>query len=129
MLERELPINDSSIRNSWACALDWYRKPYDSVKRSKQAKLIEAIKDGIEPQLIRSGLPLNNVPALHRLYESNSTWTVQMARNLYPGEYPTLSVHASSATAFGLKYVEYMIDRKLDAQQPLPSWIGEWITK
>lgn len=123
------PMNDPTMRDVWCWALGWFRmsgSALDRHKRLMQVKLVEAIKDEIDSQLQQKGLPLYNVPALHQLYELNNKWLFEIARRLYPKDWQRLSLQTTTAAAFGLRYVEYMVNRKLDANKPLPHWVGEW---
>jgi hypothetical protein len=111
--------NLTSMRDVWCWALSWFLKPPSSFeKRAKQAQLVEAIK--VE---LRS---IEDVEGLHDLYCRDSRWCLQLARQQFPREWPTLGVHATTAAAYGLRFVELMTARPLDAREPLPRWVGEW---
>lgn len=111
--------NLTGMRDVWCWALSWFLKPPSSRdKRAKQAALVEAIKAELKR--------VEQVEALHDLYSRDSRWCLQLARQLYPREWPTLGVHATTAAAYGLRFVELMTTRELDARDPLPRWVGEW---
>jgi hypothetical protein len=110
---------NTGMRDVWCWALSWFLKPPSSFeKRAKQAQLVEAIK--------RELGKVQAVEDLHELYCRDSRWCLRLARQLFPREWPTLGVHASTAAAYGLRFVELMTGRTLDARQPLPRWVGEW---
>lgn len=92
-----------------------------------QSVLVQAIKEEILNQLTERGVALS-VKELHELYAENafSLRSLQIARERFPRQWSTLSIHATTAVAFGLAYVEMMTRRKLDAREPLPHWLGEW---
>jgi hypothetical protein len=111
--------NLSGMRDVWCWALSWFLKPPSSLdKRAKQAALVEAIKHELRD--------VGDVEALHDYYCRDSRWCLQIARQMYPREWPTLGVHATTAAAYGLRFVEMMTQRPLDARQQLPRWVGEW---
>jgi hypothetical protein len=111
--------NLSGMRDVWCWALSWFIKPpSNGEKRARQALLVEAIKGELR------GVEL--VEELHGRYCQDSRWCLQIARRLYPRDWPTLGVHATTAAAYGLRYVELMTGRRLDAREPLPRWVGEW---
>jgi hypothetical protein len=111
--------NLSGMRDVWCWALSWFLKPPSNCeKRARQAVLVESIK----LELHRVEL----VEELHDLYCRDSRWCLQIARQLYPRDWPTLGVHATTAAAYGLRFVELMTGRSLDAREPLPRWVSEW---
>jgi hypothetical protein len=111
--------NLSGMRDVWCWALSWFLKPPSSAeKRAKQAALVEAIKAELRG--------VEAVEDLHELYARDSRWCLQLARQHFPRDWPTLGVHATTAAAYGLRFVELMTARSLDAKQPLPRWVGEW---
>lgn len=111
--------NLTGMRDVWCWALSWFLKPPSSPeKRAKQAALVEAIKAELHP--------IEGVEGLHDMYCRDSRWCLQLARQHFPREWPTLGVHATTAAAYGLRFVELMTGRQLDARRPLPKWVGEW---
>ena len=74
----------------------------------------------------RAGIVTEHVEGLHDMYCKDSRWCLQLARQLFPADWPTLGVHATTAAAYGLRFVELMTCRPLDARQALPRWVGEW---
>jgi hypothetical protein len=111
--------NLTGMRDVWCWALSWFLKPPSSAeKRSHQAQLVEAIKAELR-QVV-------TVEELHDLYCRDSRWCLQIARQLFPRDWPTLGVHATTAAAYGLRFVELMTNRRLDARDSLPRWVGEW---
>lgn len=111
--------NLTGMRDVWCWALSWFLKPPSSHdKRAKQAELVEAIA----AELRR----VDAVEALHEMYGRDSRWCLQLARQHFPRDWPTLGVHATTAAAYGVRFVELMTGRRLDARQPLPRWVGEW---
>ena len=109
----------NGIRDVWSWALSWFVKPpSDPQKRARQTVLIEAIV-----QQLRG---LDTVGDLHTWYTADTRWTLETAKQLYPRDWPTLGVHACTGAAYGLRYVEIQTGQRLDARQPLPTWIGEW---
>ncbi|TAK20143.1 MAG: hypothetical protein EPO26_18780 [Chloroflexota bacterium] len=111
--------NLTGMRDVWCWALSWFLKPPSSPdKRSKQAALIELIKCELRR--------VESVEALHDLYSQDSRWCLQLARNHFPRDWPSLGVHATTAAAYGLRFVELMTRRDLDARDVLPRWVGEW---
>jgi hypothetical protein len=111
--------NLTGMRDVWCWALSWFLKPPSSPeKRAKQAALVEAIKAELRP--------IEAVEGLHDMYCRDSRWCLQLARQHFPRDWPTLGVHATTAAAYGLRFVEMMTGRPLDARQPLPKWVGEW---
>jgi hypothetical protein len=107
------------MRDVWCWALSWFLKPPSNFdKRAKQAELVEAIKGDLRA--------INDVEGLHDRYCRDSRWCLQVARQHFPREWPTLGVHATTAAAYGLRFVELMTGQPLDARQPLPRWVGEW---
>jgi hypothetical protein len=111
--------NLTGMRDVWCWALSWFLKPPSSVaKRAKQAALVEAIKAELRS--------VDAVEGLHERYGRDSRWCLQLARQQFPTDWPTLGVHATTAAAYGLRFVELMTSRSLDARQPLPRWLGEW---
>lgn len=108
----------AGMRDVWCWAVSWFRKPPgDPVKRARQAELIAALQAQLGGE-VSSG-------ALHARYAGDSRWCLETARRLYPGAWPTLGVHACTATAYGLRYVELVTGRPVDARA-LPAWLGEW---
>ena len=117
--ESEQRENLTSMRDVWCWALSWFLKPPSSIeKRVKQASLVEVIKAEL--------LSIDNVEGLHDLYGRDSRWCLQLARQEFPRDWPTLGVHATTAAAYGLRYVELMTRQSIDARQPLPRWVAEW---
>jgi hypothetical protein len=111
--------NLTGMRDVWCWALSWFLKPPSSAeKRARQAQLVEAIKAELRS--------VATVEELHDLYCRDSRWCLQIARQLYPRDWPTLGVHATTAAAYGLRFVELMTNRPLDARDVLPRWVGEW---
>ena len=111
--------NVSGMRDVWCWALSSFLKPPSSVdKRAKQAALVEAIKAELRS--------VDAVEGLHELYCRDSRWCLHLARQHFPRDWPTLGVHAATAAAYGLRFVELMTARSLDAKKPLPRWVGEW---
>ena len=111
--------NLTAMRDVWCWALSWFLKPPSSYeKRAMQAALVEAIKDELRN--------VEQVEGLHDMYCKDSRWCLQLARQLFPADWPTLGVHATTAAAYGLRFVELMTCRPLNAREPLPRWVGEW---
>ena len=116
--ERSNP-NLTGMRDVWCWALSWYVKPPPSAeKHAQQAALIEAIKAGLQD--------IEIVEALHERYCADSRWCLNLARTMFPREWSRLGVHATTAAAYGLRYIELMTNRAIDAREPLPRWVGEW---
>lgn len=117
--ESEQRENLTTMRDVWSWALSWLmRSTSASERRAKQAEVVEAIK--------RQLGTVESIEALHDLYTRDSRWCVQVARRLYPADWASLGVHATSAAAFGLRYVELATGKSLDARKQLPRWLGEW---
>jgi len=117
--EPEQRENATGMRDVWSWALSWFMRPPNSPeKRAKQAEVIDGIKWHLHST--------TSIAALHELYGRDSSWCVQIARRLYPTEWATLGIHATTAAAFGLRYVELTTGKSLSARQPLPRWLGEW---
>lgn len=121
--------NLTGPRDVWIWALSWFSKPpSDAAKRSKQAALIQAIKDQLahEGSVEEIGAVWRRIGGLHDLYCQDSRWCLQLARQMFPREWPQMGVHACTAAAYGLRYVEMMTGKRLDAREPMPRYIGEW---
>jgi hypothetical protein len=124
MSEERLGFSDqrenlTGMKDVWCWALSWFLKPPSSYdKRAKQAQLVQSIKEQLQG--------LDQVEGLHDLYSRDSRWCLELARQQFPRDWATLGVHATTATAYGLRYVELMTNRPLDAREPLPRWVGEW---
>jgi hypothetical protein len=111
--------NVAGMRDVWCWGLSWFLKPASNPeKRAKQAQLVEDIKAELRA--------IEAVGELHELYCRDSRWCLQIARKDFPRDWPTLGVHATTAAAYGLRFVEVMTGRQLDAREPLPRWVGEW---
>ena len=111
--------NMNGMRDVWCWALSWYLKPpQNREKRIKQSQCVEAIKQELKS--------ITSVQELHNCYTQDSKWCLQIARELYPRDWPSLGVHATSAAAYGLRYVELMVNKPLNAKETLPKWVGEW---
>ncbi len=109
----------TGMRDVWCWATSWFLKPPASFeKRAKQAQLVESIKAELRT--------IDQVEGLHDRYCRDSRWCLQLARQQFPREWPTLGVHATTAAAYGLRYVELLTGRTFDAREPLPRWVGEW---
>lgn len=108
----------SEMRDVWSWALSWFVKPpSDAAKRARQAELVGAYL--VE---LRS---ISTVEGLHERYCRDSRWCLDVARRLFLRDWPTLGVHACTATAYGVRYVEILTGRALDPRN-LPAWVGEW---
>ena len=121
-MSHELPpdqrINGMDIKDVWCWALSWFLKPpANPDKRGKQAVLVQTIK--LELKNIK------DVPSLHERYASESPRCLIIAREIFPNEWTTLSAHTTAA-AYGLRFVELMTRREINATKPLPRWVGEW---
>ncbi len=111
--------NLTGMRDVWCWALSWFLKPPTSPeKRAKQAALVQAIKSELRHVYAADDL--------HDLYTGDSRWCLQIARQEFPREWPTLGVHAATAAAYGLRFVEIMTGHDVDAREVLPRWLGEW---
>ncbi|HEV8634109.1 MAG TPA: hypothetical protein VG370_07705 [Chloroflexota bacterium] len=111
--------NLTGMRDVWCWALSWFLKPpANGQKRARQALLVESIKRELQK--------VQAVEELHDRYCQDSRWCLQIARQLFPQDWPTVGVHATAAAAFGLRFVELMTGRSLDAREPLPRWVSEW---
>jgi hypothetical protein len=109
---------ETGMRDVWSWALSWFRKPPSSpAKRLKQAQLV-----AIYLEMIRDA---EDVPSLHAHYCADSRWALTAAKALFPREWPTLGIHATTAAAFGVRYVELMTGARLDPLN-LPQWTSEW---
>lgn len=113
------PSTDTGMRDVWSWALSWLtRPPADAQKRAKQMTLVEGLTTRLRD--------LDTVAGLHERYCRDSRWCLLTAEELFPRDWPTLGVHACTGAAYGLRYVELMTARRLDATAPLPTWVGEW---
>lgn len=111
--------NTTAMRDVWCWALDWFTKPpTNAERRAKQAIVVQAIKAELAS--------IDAVADLHDRYARGSGWSLDVARRCYPDDWRALGVHAATAAAFALRYVELMVGRPLDATQPLPAWVREW---
>lgn len=109
---------DAGIRPVWAWSLDWFRKPSSNPERRvKQTELVAAILGALRR--------VETVEALHLLYQADNRWCAEMALQLFHDEWRAIGVHATTATAYGLRYVELVTGRRLDAER-VPAWLGEW---
>lgn len=116
---RDIGENPEGMRDVWCWALSWFLKPPSyQVKRAKQAQLVEAIK-----QELRS---IDTIPGLHDKYCRDSRWCLDLARKLFPRDWPTLGVHSTAAAAYGLRFVEIKTNKPFDAREHIPSWLREW---
>lgn len=107
------------MRDVWDWAISWFYKPPSSwEKRVKQKILVEAIKTELSI--------VSEIPLLHNLFCSDSRWSLLLVREFFPKDWPTLSIHATTAAAYGLRFVELMTGKELDARKPLPIWVREW---
>lgn len=107
------------FRDVWGFGLAWFRRPPSSAeKRAKQAELVNAL-------LARLREEVHDLDALDEAYCGASRARIQLARTLFPTEWPSLCLHAVSGTAFGLRYVELITGQRFDARD-LPPWLGEW---
>jgi hypothetical protein len=110
---------ETGMRDVWSWSLSWFRDtPTSKEKRARQAALVTAIK--------RELAGIGTVPDLHDRYCQDSRWVLLLARERFPREWPTLGMHACTAAAFALRYVELVTGADLDATYSLPRWVGEW---
>ncbi len=127
-IEAMFQPNPNDMPEIWIWALSWFSKPPQSpAKRMKQAVLVEVIKGEFAAQLEKRGIS-EDMSGLHSLYRADSAWALQIARREFPRDWPTLGVHATTAAAFGLRHVELMTGKTIDARQPLPGYVKEWAT-
>jgi hypothetical protein len=113
--------SDAAIRDVWSWSLSWFIKPPQSpAKRAKQAALVEGIK-GCLADCATPG-------ALHARYAAGTHFALAVARSMHPRDWTALGIHACTAAAFGLRYVELMTGKTIDARLPLPRWASEWAT-
>lgn len=112
--------NPNEMREVWSWALSWMLRPSSLPElRAKQQKLIEAIHTKLAE--------VESPEVLQHLYLHDSGWEFTIiAKNLYPTDWAILGIHATTAAAFGLRYVELQTGKKLDATKELPRWLGEW---
>jgi hypothetical protein len=109
---------DTEMRPVWSWALSWFRMaPSDTGRRLRQAALVARLKAELAT--------VENVPGLHERYHEASRWTVPLAREHFPQEWPLLGIHACTAAAFALRYVEIVTGQRLQVVS-LPRWLGEW---
>ena len=115
--DRSTPTNDhSEAREVWTLAVAWYLRPErPTEKRAKQAAIVDAIK--CELSSVRS------VATLHDLYSRDAHWCRQIGHRLFPGEWSTLGIHAATAVAFGLRYVELVTGETLRVFEPSNHWL------
>jgi hypothetical protein len=110
----------TGCRLVWSWALGWLvRPPVDPDKRAKQATLVAAIAGGLRD--------VDTVADLLARYDDpeNGRHYLAIARGVYPGEWPALGIHACTAAAYGVRFVELQTRQRLDARR-LPGWVGEW---
>lgn len=106
------------MRDVWVWSLDWFRRPASNPdRRAKQTEIVAAILGGLRA--------VETVAGLHLLYAQDSRWCTEIARERVGDDWRAIGVHAATATAFGLRYVELVTGRDLDATA-LPPWLGEW---
>ena len=108
----------AGLRDVWGWALSWFRKPPPfQDKRDRQAAIVTAILHELrlEP----------TVPDLHHRYRDGNHWALLVARRACPEDWPTLGVHACTAAAYGLRYVELATGAAIDPHH-LPAWLGEF---
>lgn len=113
-----LPENPNEIRDVWRWALSWYVKPPSSLeKRTKQTfvvtEILAKLREIEEPR------------ALIELYSRSNIWCIKLTKEKYPGEFTTLGIHAITAVAYGLRFIEMSTNRRFNNLQILPEWIGE----
>lgn len=108
----------SEPREVWLWSLSWLLKPPTSAeKRARQTALIGA--------LVADLRAVDTIPGLHDRYTSDSRWCLAIARRMFPVEWPTVGVHACTAAAHAIRYVELLTRKTLDARS-LPRWISEF---
>ena len=101
----------------WIWAMAWFSQPpFDRARRRRQEVLVQAIKEAI------GDVPLEG---LHERYLEGK-WATKLARQTFPETWPSLGVNCCISTAFGLRWVEMMVGRRIDATKPLPPWTSEW---
>ena len=106
-------------RDVWSWALSWLMTETLAVERRRmQREVVASIAQALSQ--------VDAVQDLHELYQGDSRWCVELARLRFPKDWASLGVHATSAAAFGVRYVELVTGRPIDARQPLPRWISEW---
>lgn len=111
--------DDPGMRDVWCWALSWLRRPpVSDDKRRAQLALVEAIKERLRDQSTTADLDAR--------YAADRRWCLELARARFPRRWPTLGVHACTAAAYGLRAVELLTGRSIDATAPLPPWLGEW---
>ena len=108
------------MRDDWSWAMSWFVRPSEKVseRREMQARLIEAVKAGLQDSVTAVGL--------NERYSGDSSWVYKLARGMFPAEWAKLGVHACTAVAYGLRYTEIMMGLEIDAREPMPVWMGEW---
>lgn len=87
-------------------------------QRERQADVIEAIKQ-----------QLTDVHSIHQLrvhYQTSAALCDQIVKALYPDDPFLADPHRTRDVAYGLRYVELVTGRRMNAFDSLPSWIGEW---
>lgn len=111
---------NTGMRDVWCWALSWYRKPPSSAdKRARQARVIAAVLAECRTATTPGDLTARYLDAktAHRC--------VAIAAGVEPATWPTLGVHACTAAAFGIRYVELATGATIDPAA-LPHWLGEW---
>jgi hypothetical protein len=110
--------SNAPMRDVWSWALGWHRRPPTSRdKRDKQSILI-----GHYLAVLRA---VDTPAALHAHHAADQRWAVNLARATFPREWTALGIHACTAAAYGLRYVEMQTCKTLDPAR-LPTWLGEW---
>jgi hypothetical protein len=110
----------TGCRLVWSWALGYLRKPpADPARRAKQRVLVAVLAGDLRD--------VDTVAGLHARYADpeQARHCLAIARGVYPGEWPALGIHACTAAAYGVRFVELQTRQRLDARR-LPGWVGEW---
>ncbi len=123
--------NVTSMDSLWSKSLHWFDKqPLSTPKNRKRAMLVQVIKSELlfieESEVMRCGSILDRNGLLHTTYHQDLRWCLVIADDLYHRDWPTLDMRRSIAAAYGLKFIENMTGKNINATLPLPRWIGEW---
>lgn len=111
-------VDTTAMRDVWGWALSWFKKPPgDPEKRAQQAALVAVYLDALRT--------VDTVEGLHDRYTGDSRWTLLLARERFPRLWPVLGIHATTAAAYGFRFVELATGQHLDPTSP-PTWLGEW---
>lgn len=111
--------NPHEMRDVWSWGLSWLARSTTAIeRRNKQREITKAIHEHLKR--------IDSMEALDDLYARDSRWCIYVARTLYPNDWESLGVHATSSAAFGIRYVELATGKDIDARNNLPKWIGEW---